>query len=518
MGVLACLLLFTAARTGIYNPLIQTDTDWNQKRLTNASLVAGNTITGKIWDKGGYVFNVMAYGAYKDGTHPTETRAAIGAAEQAAGAVGGTVFFPIGRYDAGGTFYFTNRYVTWRGETRGPYLLTSNPATTDQASTILFSDTVNESLFVASWGRTFEDLVFVYPGQIAGTATAPVAPVVYPYTLRIEVGNCAVRRCTFYNSYDAIRIRNGLYRIEDCIVFALHNDFYLDRAPDIGWITNINGGSGYLPTGTSDVQDWMLANATAWDIRRADGFRLHNIQIGSANIGIKFSNNSADADFSGSSYGSITSLDIDYCNAGISADSTRNDGGGVHITNFNFGPAGAAGTGSAILLSAPSTGAQPALLTVTNGAIRGTWSGGTIVSPQTVTGGMLYMDEVRDGASLTVNYPHGNALLLSSGNSTTAFDLSSQTATTLANNATFTPFGSTAFTGWFVVTETVAGDVAQFIAGGNNLTLTSQTGGVFTTTAGSAGKINVSTSAGIITIENKFGSSRAFRVVAMKGL
>jgi hypothetical protein len=73
-------------------------------------------------DKGGQVFNVKAYGAVGNGT--TDDNAAIVATDAAAGAVGGTVYFPPGTYRTSHPLVPSSG-VTWQG---GPATITVLPS------------------------------------------------------------------------------------------------------------------------------------------------------------------------------------------------------------------------------------------------------------------------------------------------------------------------------------------------------------------------------------------------------
>ncbi len=94
-----------------------------------------------------------------------------------------------------------------------------------------------------------------------------------------------------------------------------------------------------------------------------------------------------------------------------------------------------------------------------------------------------------------------------------------ETGTTVANNATFTPFGSSAQAGLQALAlVTAVGDnqSALFLLNGNvaPVLVSQTTAGIFTTTAGTANAVNVYEATNVITIENK-RSSQEIRVLAI---
>lgn len=375
-------------QTGIPDGILDRAINGNGKTITNLRGIS--TLTR---------FDVTTFGAYTDGTHSAETIAAVLAAETAARAAGGgIVFFPIGIYDLGDqVFYFDHPCVIWAGEGAGPHYFQEDPATVVQgAAVLLIRNTTAEFLFAAAPQRTFEDLAFVYPDQIPADTAGVVNPVVYPYTLRIEEGDCTVRRCTFYNSYNGIRVRNGRYKIDDVHVLAFHNDIIFERCVDTGQWTNFwSGDTGYLIAAA--VEAYLNENKTSVKMQRVDDFHASNIHLGICHKGIEFSANTVDEDAvpgtGGSAYGSFNGLYIDGCTYALDGSSTNTSGGGVRIANFNAGPR-AASDGSVARVTAPPAGFLPALITIVGGALRGEWAAGIIDSPQTEAGGKVWMLDV----------------------------------------------------------------------------------------------------------------------------
>ena len=105
---------------------------------------------------------------------------------------------------------------------------------------------------------------------------------------------------------------------------------------------------------------------------------------------------------------------------------------------------------------------------------------------------------------------------LSAGTAVFALD-GNQTGLTIANGATGTPFGGTNnFSGMFWVNDVNSGQGALFITGNGSIVLVSQTGAVYTTTSGTASRINVYLSSNVVTIQNNNGASSNFRVLGFR--
>lgn len=105
----------------------------------------------------------------------------------------------------------------------------------------------------------------------------------------------------------------------------------------------------------------------------------------------------------------------------------------------------------------------------------------------------------------------------SAGTAVFGLDCTDTAVFNLANNGTTTPFGNANnFSGLIIVDETLfTGEVALFLVGAV-IHLTDQSITSYTTTATTANKINVYLNSGVLTIENKTGSTTSFRVLALR--
>jgi hypothetical protein len=92
------------------------------------------------------------------------------------------------------------------------------------------------------------------------------------------------------------------------------------------------------------------------------------------------------------------------------------------------------------------------------------------------------------------------------------------TALAIANTQTATPFGASAvFSGLFMVNDTLTdGRCALFMKGDAIVKIAETTANTYTTTQSTASRVNVYLASGVVTIENLWGSSRTFNVMAFR--
>lgn len=105
----------------------------------------------------------------------------------------------------------------------------------------------------------------------------------------------------------------------------------------------------------------------------------------------------------------------------------------------------------------------------------------------------------------------------SDGSAKFALDAGGNDSFTLNNDATSTPFGGTNnFSGFFLIHDINTGHWAFIISSGSVVKIVSQAETSFSTSSGTASKTNVYLSNGVVTVQNKIGSSRIYRIVAFR--
>lgn len=98
-------------------------------------------------------------------------------------------------------------------------------------------------------------------------------------------------------------------------------------------------------------------------------------------------------------------------------------------------------------------------------------------------------------------------------------DESAGTQLSIANDATATPFSNANnFSGLLMINDPEqTGQTGLFLIGGSStVVIVSQTGTLYSTTQGTASKVNVYPNSGVITIENKQGATIGFRLFAIR--
>lgn len=120
-------------------------------------------------------------------------------------------------------------------------------------------------------------------------------------------------------------------------------------------------------------------------------------------------------------------------------------------------------------------------------------------------------------ASSTITATSGFLAPLSNGTAVWGIDAQA-TGTTVADTATYQPFGNTnAFSGLFLVNALDSGSVGLFMQGGNTVVLISESvANTFSITQGTGSRVNVYLSTNVVTIENRRGLSIEIRTFAIR--
>ncbi len=145
--------------------------------------------------------------------------------------------------------------------------------------------------------------------------------------------------------------------------------------------------------------------------------------------------------------------------------------------------------------------------------------GSTVPTTNNTASSIVLRNGSGDFSAGLVNAASGLASVRSAGSAFFAMDVQGfGSALTIADNATATPFGATAnFSGFFFINDTATdGRSALFIKGDAIQLVMATTANTYTTTLDTASRVNVYLVSNVVTIQNKWGSSRTFNIMAFR--
>lgn len=345
--------------------------------------------TGATGPAGGSnCFNPFDYGAVGDGV--TDDTAAFQAAIDAAFAAGGgTVCIPVALYYFAGTLDLEHN-VALVGQLPGPFEIAVDPiAAGPIAPTMMVTD--NGSAFITQVGsglgnNVIENLLFVYPDQVAATSTPPV---VYPDTINNACGGMHVKQCTFVNSYDAIYNPVGRVLVFDCIIGAIRYGVEIDHDSDSTFLDHVRvqpvWDYAYGVSYPSALDLWQTFNGTcAYLVRAAGRVVMSNSGVlGRQSFGLQITDSVLHPGVTSTGY--AVNIEFNGPDTAVSCASTSNVGDvhGWQIENFNFNC-------SLVGLSLPAGGGSTPILLAQQGTIRG----GPLLGSYAVSAGYLSCDRV----------------------------------------------------------------------------------------------------------------------------
>ena len=209
------------------------------------------------------------------------------AVDSAAGAGGGVVFLPAGRYRLAGRLTLKEG-VTLRGDwappaekgwTRGTLLLiTADRGSADAPAAITLER-----------GSGIREVALWYPEQDAA------APVPYPWALRTSAtaagDNTTIQNVTLVNPYQAIRVGpewNELHTVRNVFGTPLKCGLWIDTCTDIGRLTDVtfapsvwedSGLPGAPARGDAGFRAWLRREGTGVEMGRSDWEYLYNVTV-----------------------------------------------------------------------------------------------------------------------------------------------------------------------------------------------------------------------------------------------
>ena len=271
----------------------------------------------------------------------TENTAAFQSAYDACYAYGGgRMIVDVGNFLCTGylDFYRTlggilkRVHVSFEGDAHGPFEAHADAGgvggTSIGAKTvpyfpmIMITDTVNDFLQLNGYsGFNVSDLAFYYPLQVHPTEATPI---VYPWTINLipYASACSIRRCSFINSYKALKYHGGRGYVTDNFFGCYLQAAEFDHVRDFLWIENnmvqmmYNFIEGY--GGTQPIDAWVNINGYGFVFLGGEAFHLHGFKCFSRAYPIKIARSSDTGQFNGGvSYGEASDIHLDLCHIGV---------------------------------------------------------------------------------------------------------------------------------------------------------------------------------------------------------
>lgn len=222
------------------------------------------TVQGELRER----VSVTQFGAVGDGVadDTAEIQAALDAMALRGG---GTVFAPPGRYRLTGKITIPS-FVLLKGMDWLPD--PSNGAHAFQTTLLIDWGADSEQHAIEmSHSSGIDGFAFFYPGQVAKTASTPVA-FGFSISTPTAVGvydNIHVKNINLYNSYRGIRLnRAGRYRVENVQGNPLLMGFSSSDCYDACYISKVHFWNFY--TQGAALETWMASNGTAFEFWRID--------------------------------------------------------------------------------------------------------------------------------------------------------------------------------------------------------------------------------------------------------
>lgn len=335
------------------------------------------------------MIKVTDYGAVGDGVS-NDTLAFVAALSSGAS----VVVVPHGRYLIDPIT--VPAYVTLKGDDEGPFDGNQNPSSVTIAPTILTTNTSAPLITLAGFNSCLSDLLFYYPSQ---NPPAAASPLVYPHTVSVPAqgGGHFIRRCTFVNSFDAIKINVGRSGVVDCIIGAFRTGIEIDTAFDWVVIDNVWNQVMWdvfaaLPF-PQNIDTWVLNNSVCLKVGRCDSLSVNGLKAFARYCGMFFGDGVA-GQSPRNGYGRLINIDMDYVSYAAIVQSSNNGPGGYKIVNMDAGPnSSGVGTPGQAALFLTTGGTTAPKVSWDNGSVRGLWSVG---SPYTqVNSGNASLSNIR---------------------------------------------------------------------------------------------------------------------------
>lgn len=291
-------------------------------------------------------------------------------------------------------------HMTLRGDAPGPFdQFGASPTVSVIAATLSITSTTLSPIVLQGNDCKIEDLLFYYPNQVAPTAATPTA---YPYTITTAIGSGGVRvsRCTAVNAYNFLLMRAGRSKVEDCLIGAFQNGIEIDEVLDWVELSNVKNQCMWDAfaglTFPQNIDAWVMSNSVALRTKRVDSLVVNNFSVFGRFIGHLFEDSANVALVPRNGYGRFSNVDFDYVAYGVYGVSSNPTAIGFQYTNVTVGAnASGVGTPGQAAFHTVAGGTGDPTITVSGGAMRGTWAVGLTGCTVPPPAGRIYIDNMR---------------------------------------------------------------------------------------------------------------------------
>lgn len=251
---------------------------------------------------------------------------------------GGIVYFPEGKYLFTGTITIP-RGVSIRGDWKKPE--NGNAAT----GTIFMvkprrgagSEIESSSFIIMQPTTEVNGITFWYPDQKKESVTKYPPTVLYGQQGYFGNDYCTVQRCTFINSYTAVKFSSynggGCPDVFEIYGTPLSKGVVIDNIADVGRIDGVHFDASYWEDcglegapAPGEINQWLYDNAIGIVMRRNDWSYACNIFVKGYNIGFHAESSDPNISMPGNPNGHNYRLRLEGCKSGVRISGASNSG------------------------------------------------------------------------------------------------------------------------------------------------------------------------------------------------
>ena len=251
---------------------------------------------------------------------------------------GGIVYFPEGKYLFTGTVTVP-RGVTIRGDWKKP-----EPGIASEGTIFIVkprrgagSEIESSSFIIMQPTTEVNGITFWYPDQKKESVTKYPPTVLYGQQGYFGNDYCTVSRCTFINSYTAVKFSSfnggGCPNVFEVYGTPLSKGVVIDNIADVGRLDGIHFDASYWEDcglegapRSGEIDSWLYDNAVGIVMRRNDWTYTCNVYVKGYNVGFHAEPSDPSISMPGNPNGHNYRLRLTDCRSGIRISGASNSG------------------------------------------------------------------------------------------------------------------------------------------------------------------------------------------------